>query len=500
MKPTTTGRHGLRVTVRFHGKVVGQTVHWPWSNPVVGVSAAEAVPTEGDGLVRLRWEAADRVRLEPLSPAVHAGEVAIGQGWRWNDGRDVDVDLDLVPLQPAPKREREAGDMALLALVLLLSVAVGQLNLLLEMFFGAVAPGVTVGVEPTPEYIARLLEQDYDGAEEGLSERTERPEHQTGVQSFYMPAGNQGPLDRTGGGAVAGDRVSRATPEEEGEDDLPAEEPEEPELSGQTELLADAGKPTEGTPGAHEDEDTPDEQGGQPSPMERFVGWGFRDWFDVRDSRADALEQQLRRELDMVRQRLRIDPDDPGAINTLGYYAYLAENHALGEETFGRLVAMYPDEPAGYNNLGLVYKRLGQYEKEEALYRQALELDPLDEHVLNNLAVNLAHQGRFDEAHQLMDLLEEVSPDDPYADLHRAKIYAAQGKRQKAYRFLEQALQGAASLDTMHHIEFRQDIRLDPAFDALRGEERFARVLRDAYGEDATELLRGPDRRGGNGG
>ena len=65
------------------------------------------------------------------------------------------------------------------------------------------------------------------------------------------------------------------------------------------------------------------------------------------------------------------------------------------------------------------------------------------------------------------------------------------GKREKAYRFLKQALDGAGTMDTMHHIEFRQDIRLDPAFTQLRTEARFRRLLEDAYGDDAAELLPG---------
>ena len=35
---------------------------------------------------------------------------------------------------------------------------------------------------------------------------------------------------------------------------------------------------------------------------------------------------------------------------------------------------------------------------------------------------------------------------------------AAMGKGRKAYRYLELSLEGVASLDTLHHIEFRQDI------------------------------------------
>jgi len=495
-------QHGLRVTVRFHGRVVGQSVHWPWSSPVVGVSLPEAVPGSDEGLLRLRWLGRDRVEIEPVAPLVPGGQVTLEQGWRWRDGAAVDVDLDLVPLQRAERGSRETGDIAFLALVLLLMVAVGQLELLASMLAGSGGGGQPSTWEPTPEYIARLLSRDYDGAEEAAPPLDERPEHDKGAPSFYMPSGNTGPLDRVGGGAKKGDHVSRAQPAEDEDEDAAdgLADGSEPKLQGTSPMLDQSGTPQDGVEGAQGAAERPG-QGDQgrgaeakrpEDPIERFVGWGFKDWFDVKDSRADPLKEDFRRQLGLVRQRLRIDPDDPWAINTLGYYAYLAENRDLGEESFQKMIAMYPDDVAGYNNLALVYKRAGEYVKEEALYRKALELDPTDEHVLNNLAVNLAHQKRYGEAEQIMAALEERSPDDPYADLHRAKIYAAQGKRREAYRYLERALDGSRDLDTMHHIEFRQDIRLDPAFSALRAEDRFARLLREAYGDDADELLRGP--------
>lgn len=507
-------RQGLRVTVRFHGRVVGQTVHWPWASSVLGLIGAEAVPTQGEGLARIHWEAEDRVRLEPLSAGVPAGVISKLEPWRWSDGAAVDVDLDLVPLQPAARGERGAGDMALLALVLVLTVAAGQIALLAGLLGGGAQGEAVSAWEPSPEYIARLLEGDYAGEDEGIPERSDRPEHEEEAPSFYMPAGNDGPLDALGGGAQVGDQVVRVMPSEDAEDgEAGAEAARELQIQSISPMLDEAGTPDEGLTGAQtdpvaelepaEEEGAPDEAGeqqGPRTPMERFVGWGFRDWFDVKDSRADSVENELRRDLDLVRRRLRIDPDDPWAINTLGYYAYLAENHELGEQTFQRMIEMFPDDPAGYNNLGLVYKRLGQYVKEEALYRKALELDANDEHVLNNLAVNLAHQGRFDEAHAVMAVLEEQTPGDPYADLHRAKIYAAEGKRQKAYRYLEKALVGSRDLDTMHHIEFRQDIRLDPVFVGMRSEERFSRLLYESYGSDAKELLLPSKRRRGRGG
>ena len=106
----------------------------------------------------------------------------------------------------------------------------------------------------------------------------------------------------------------------------------------------------------------------------------------------------------------------------------------------------------------------------------------MDDHAINNLAVCLAHQGRFEEALALMKQLEVLTPDDAYADLHRAKIYAAMGKEPEAYKHLELSLQRMKQLDTLHNIEFRQDIRVDPALDELRKQDRFRNLLTRYYG------------------
>ena len=53
------------------------------------------------------------------------------------------------------------------------------------------------------------------------------------------------------------------------------------------------------------------------------------------------------------------------------------------------------------------------------------------------------------------------------------RIYAEAKDLDKAYLYLEKALEGMRVLDTLHHIEFRQDIRLDPSFAVIRKQERF---------------------------
>jgi tetratricopeptide (TPR) repeat protein len=488
-----SSRLGLRVTVRLHGAVVGQAVHWPsrFGPATIGDSPEAVVPTPSGGpLAVARWRQPGVVAIDAREPGAASGAITVGETWRWKGPDGVDVDCDLVPYQRAARFGAIGGDLALLTLMLSLMVGVGQVNMLLK---GLMPPAgqAAAGYEASPELIARLLSRDLDGEDQGVVDRADRPDMAKGNPSFYMPAGNDGPLHRIGGGAEAGDEVQRREDPDREEalaagdaDDAPTVDAAAPELDplgAQDDGIAQIDPAPALADGG---------QAGARTPMERFIGWGFRDWFDAADSR--TLDPEMQRQLDRARSRLRIDPDDPAAIQVLGYYSYLAEQTEVCRDAYRRYTELYPDDPAGFNNLALTYKRTGDYATEEALYRKALALDPLDAHVINNLAVNLAHQGRGAEALALMDQLEELTPDDPYADLHRAKIYATMDKRERSYRALARALEGVAALDTLHHIEFRQDIRLDPAFDEMRGEARFRRLLERFY-DDADALLAGPD-------
>ena len=440
-----------------------------------------------------QWQPSSTVQIQPVEPTANGGELSGSDTWHWSNNQGVTVDLDLVPWRPARRTTGDSwGDVALLVLMLTLMVGVGQLNYLLRQL-GAAIPTAETAYEPTPELIARLLKRDLEGHEAGRPQRAERPEAQRQAPSFYLPAGHHGDLERAGGGSNLGDEVVRSPAQDASTPDTPAlatkrKTDDDVEVQPTAKPLTPDGPPEPQALDVDVALATPEESPSLAEPIERFIGWGFRDWFEVQDSR-EAQEEQIARILESTRVRLKINPDDPYAIQTTAYYAYLSENHELGSALHERFIELYPEDPSGYNNLALTHKRRGEYTKEEALYRRALALDPLDHHVINNLAVNLAHQGRFDEALRLMATLEELTPGDPYAELHRAKIFAAMGKKRLVYRSLKKALAHVDKLDTLHHIEFRQDIRLDPAFDKYRSKWGFKRLLRKEYGDDADALI-----------
>ena len=476
-------RSGLRTTVRLYGTIVQQQVDWcplvfgrrRW-RPV-----GEMAPGSGvQGLARYRWTPKGAIELEAVDEKLqpHSGEM-----WTWEGPEGVSVAFDVIPMKRAQRRSQEqVGDLALLVMMLTLMVGVAQLNFLFRAIVGERVAS-TEAMTPSPELIARLLQNELNGEEVGAVAHVQRPRHVRPSKSFYLPAGSKGPLTRVEGGELQGEEAQRTPPsEDEGTARVSGEE-----APARDDALALDLAPT-GAPLALKDAAVDVDKGGKrglPPSVEKFIGWGFHDWMDASNPEAAEIVEQL----SLARELMRLNPDEPYAILTVAYFAYLSENYTLCQDLYRRYTNLYPEDPAGWNNLALTHKRAGEYEQEERLYRVALGLEPGNSNTQNNLAVNLAHQGRFAEAEGLMADLRASPSERPYANLHRAKIAAAQGKDRQAIRFLRRALEDVDEMDTLHHIEFRQDIRLDPALARLRAKPRVQRILEDVYGGDSPIRL-----------
>lgn len=494
-------RYALIATVSLHGDVV-EEVRIPSGEPLqVGGSADLAVPLPPGAsfLAKAHWSAADKVEIEDGRGERHLlerdGAVAIGFG-PVRVRFALDRQFRLRRTAPIPWR----ASLAWFVCVMGLSVLMDQ-GLLLHRnrcHWFAVTPWLVQFLQCQPpqlasaadggginaEYIARLLRQDYAGEDEGVIEPPD-VEHDKKNEHMYVPAGAAGPITEMGGADQTAPEPIR-TPEVEeshrsGAPETPplvVDSPEAPRVAvPDPQPAADEGV-------ADLDDDQEDDLSEDPSPppVEEEEGWGFKDWMDVSHSRE---EMEIEMTIYITRKKLAIDPEDYTALGTLAYYQYLGEDFEGAEATYDRMITLFPDDPAVYNNKALIYKRQRLWEKEESLYRLALAFEPGDATAMNNLAVNLGHQGRYDEALSYMDQVARITPEDPYTDLHRAKIHAAMGNDEMALHYLEQALEGMARLDTLHHIEFRQDIRVDPSFQKLRETPRFRAILERYYGDDS---------------
>lgn len=358
-----------------------------------------------------------------------------------------------------------------------------------EVFACPMANGANqrnIGGDFTAEYLERILKEDFDGEDRGvIAKRGDRQYGEREDDSFYLPAGDRGDPETMGGAKKEGLRPIRT-------ETTKVPEPERTPKQKRDALAMDNGTPVDlpnddftNDDDGIVDED-PEEIEEDPEELrerqEDREGWGVKDWYDQDEKRLDQLRIDAAK--GFADRILKIDPNDSEALALLSYYQYLDEDYEGAEETYDKYIQLNPEDPAGYNNKALIYKRTGEYEREESLYELALALKPDDVTALNNLAVNYAHQGRYEEALAVMERLEVMDPGEPYADLHRAKIHAEMGNDAKALEYLKSSLEGMRKLDTLHHIEFRQDIRIDPSFARLRDTRAFREILWTYYGDD----------------
>ena len=485
--PMRSGRFALHLLVRFHETVVEDRLVQVTDGPVrlSGDGGVLAIPPAEDGSVlgAARWLDGQRVRLPDDRILVPGQLVTLSQG-------AIEVDIRLVRQHALARQILGGGDWFIVAAMAAMTLFAFGFEYLLQGMNGA---NGQVSVEPSAELIARLLDEEYAGADNGmLAEQRDHDQAPVVIESFYLPAGDDGPHEEMGGA----DEVALETNLDEQDQADKKHQPLKPEPPA---LAADQGSEAAPIPGVSEPQQMGDQILGaseaQPEPDQKVAadkeGWGFRDHDGAMDSRD---EMEIKTEIAMARAMLEIDPDDAWALQNLAYYQYLGEQLDDAQKTHERYVELYPDSAAGYNNLALVFKRKGEYTKEEGYYRLALAITPDDAHALNNLAVNLAHQERYDEALHIMERVAELEPDEPYGDLHRAKIHAQMGNSDGALTYLEKALSNKKSLDTLHSIEFRQDIRVDPAFDPIREEPRFAEILARFYGEEQAMTMTGGHR------
>lgn len=486
--------YALVATVSFNGTAVEQRRVGRGRTLLIGKDDALAVPLPPGApyLARCVWTGPRQVTVtdgrgrETVVRPDENGHIQLGP---------VGLELALAPEFPLKRTMRldTVVSIAWLAIVLMGTNTMSSAYLVHENicpWTGMFCPppeNSTGGIDVTAEYLARLLREDYAGDDEGHIAKLDREKLDKAEERAYLPAGNEGPVEEMGGAEeVTPDPVR--TPDEELQPPVPeagaAPTPLALDENGTEVDLAEELEPDEedGEEGLVPDEE-PEEVDALEAPSEEKRGWGIRDWYDEQDERLDNLEIEMM--LELTKKRLKIDPNDLFALQTLSYYQYLAQDYDKALDTYDRYIALAPDSAAGYNNKALVYKRQGDYEIEERLYRVALALEPSDVTAMNNLAVNLAHQGRYEEALQLMLELETLDPGDAYADLHRSKIYAEMGRDKEALFYLDKSLQGMRALDTLHHIEFRQDIRVDPSFAKLRETRAFRDVLVRYYGDDS---------------
>lgn len=125
-------------------------------------------------------------------------------------------------------------------------------------------------------------------------------------------------------------------------------------------------------------------------------------------------EAQLRGDyqgmLDHVSNALKIFPQYPDALNSLGVYYRHAKNYAVAIQCFTQVTQLQPDYYGGWLNLGSTLLSMGQFRRSLDVNLKALALRSDDATVYSQVALGYYYLQQYDEARKYFEKVAEVDP------------------------------------------------------------------------------------------
>jgi Flp pilus assembly protein TadD len=142
----------------------------------------------------------------------------------------------------------------------------------------------------------------------------------------------------------------------------------------------------------------------------------------------------------LLREALRLRPDDPDILNHLGRALWQQGLLEQAEPCFAQANRIKPHDPHIWNNLGRTCWELGREEEAAACYRRALEIEPELFEAILNLGAMLVDLWQLDEAKVWLDRARRARPDSPDVLQNQGLVLERLGQPAAALDLFEQAL------------------------------------------------------------
>jgi eukaryotic-like serine/threonine-protein kinase len=158
-------------------------------------------------------------------------------------------------------------------------------------------------------------------------------------------------------------------------------------------------------------------------------------------------------------------------INTgAGWELYFARRHQEAIEQIRKTLDMDPTFARGHWFLGLAYEQEAMYREAIAEFQKAFDLSEGSPSMLGSLGHAYALSGNLEKARQALAHLQELSKRRYVPPFDPAVIYAGLGDKERAFEWLEKAFEDR-SWGMVR-------LKVDPRFDRLHADPRFASLLR----------------------
>jgi Flp pilus assembly protein TadD len=125
----------------------------------------------------------------------------------------------------------------------------------------------------------------------------------------------------------------------------------------------------------------------------------------------------------------------------------------------------------GHYYLGMTFLQQSKFKEATAEFEKARAIAPMFVYPISALGYAYAIAGRRMEARQMLDELTELSKQEYVLPASKAIIYAGLGEKDNAFKWLEKGYDERS-------LGGGETIKVDPVWDSLRSDPRFADLLR----------------------
>jgi tetratricopeptide (TPR) repeat protein len=171
-----------------------------------------------------------------------------------------------------------------------------------------------------------------------------------------------------------------------------------------------------------------------------------------------------------MKRAQQLDPLSLGINMELGTQFFFAKRIAEAVAQFQKTQELEPNSPDIYKRLGMGYAHLDRYEEAVAALEKGLALEPENDQALGILGYTYAKWGKREAALRQRDKLKELARQRYISDFWPGLIYSGLREKDQAFAHLQRACQ-----ERFWYMVF---LKVDPKFDNLRTDARFADLLR----------------------
>jgi TolB-like protein/class 3 adenylate cyclase/Flp pilus assembly protein TadD len=147
---------------------------------------------------------------------------------------------------------------------------------------------------------------------------------------------------------------------------------------------------------------------------------------------------------------------------------YFARRYDESIERYQKSFEVDPNFPIAHKGLAEVYSQIGKHDEAVSEIEKAIALSGRSIFILDDLGYIYARAGKRDEATKVLEDLDRLAEDEYVPSYGRAVICAALGDEERALTWLEKAYEERT---------FLVYVKVDPAVDNLRKEDRFVTLL-----------------------